>query len=95
MSKNEALERECVRYGLNYREVLLAQSGEEFGSRTERKTVVGWGDRGGRGGGVCLAGDAGGGASAGYESGVGRGLECRVDRIAGWWGMGALAADAI
>ena len=37
LSKNEALERECVRYGLSYREVLLAQSGEEFGSRTERK----------------------------------------------------------
>ena len=29
-SKNEALERECVRYGLDYGEVLAAQSGEEF-----------------------------------------------------------------
>jgi len=37
LSKNEALERECVRYGLNYREVLLAQSGEELGSRSERR----------------------------------------------------------
>ncbi len=37
LSKNEALERECVRYGMDYREVLLAQSGDEFGSRTERK----------------------------------------------------------
>ncbi|SNT38651.1 Glucose uptake protein GlcU [Granulicella rosea] len=36
-SKNEALERECLRYGMDYREVLLAQSGDEFGSRTERK----------------------------------------------------------
>ena len=37
LSKNEALLRECDRYGLEYREVLLAQSGEEFGSRTERR----------------------------------------------------------
>jgi len=37
LSRNEALERECARYGLNYREVLLAQSGDEFGSRNERK----------------------------------------------------------
>ena len=37
LSKNEALERECVRYGLDYRQVLLAQSGDEFGSRTERR----------------------------------------------------------
>jgi glucose uptake protein GlcU len=36
-SRNEALERECDRYGLDYREVLLAQSGDEFGSRTERR----------------------------------------------------------
>jgi glucose uptake protein GlcU len=37
LSKNEALERECVRYGLSYHEVLLAQSGEELGSRSERR----------------------------------------------------------
>ena len=37
LSKNEALARECERYGLDYREVLLAQSGEEFGSRTEKR----------------------------------------------------------
>jgi glucose uptake protein GlcU len=37
LSRNEALERECDRYGLNYREVLQAQSGEEFGSRNERR----------------------------------------------------------
>ena len=37
LSKNEALVRECERYGLDYREVLLAQSGEEFGSRTEKR----------------------------------------------------------
>jgi glucose uptake protein GlcU len=36
-SRNEALERECDRYGLDYHEVLLAQSGDEFGSRTERR----------------------------------------------------------
>jgi Sugar transport protein len=34
-SRNEALERECDRYGLDYNEVLLAQSGEEFGHRSE------------------------------------------------------------
>jgi glucose uptake protein GlcU len=37
VSRNEALERECIRYGLSYREVLLAQSGDEFGSRNERR----------------------------------------------------------
>ncbi len=37
LSRNDALQRECDRYGLDYREVLLAQSGEEFGSRTERR----------------------------------------------------------
>jgi glucose uptake protein GlcU len=36
-SRNEALERECTRYGLNYTEVLLAQSGDEFGSRNQRR----------------------------------------------------------
>jgi len=36
-SRNEALERECDRYGLSYHEVLLAQSGDEFGSRNERR----------------------------------------------------------
>ena len=37
LSKNRSLERECVRYGLDYHEVLLAQSGDEFGGRTERR----------------------------------------------------------
>jgi len=36
VSKNEALERECIRYGLSYRQVLAAQSGEEF-DRTEKR----------------------------------------------------------
>jgi glucose uptake protein GlcU len=36
-SRNEALERECDRYGLDYHEVLLAQSGDEFGRRDERR----------------------------------------------------------
>ncbi len=36
-SRNQALERECDRYGLDYREVLLAQSGDEFGGRLERR----------------------------------------------------------
>jgi drug/metabolite transporter (DMT)-like permease len=36
-SNNAALQRECDRYGLVYLEVLAAQSGEEFGSRTEKR----------------------------------------------------------
>jgi glucose uptake protein GlcU len=36
-SRNIALERECARYGLSYNEVLLAQSGDEFDSRHERR----------------------------------------------------------
>ncbi len=37
LSNNAALERECNRYGLDYLEVLRAQSGEEFGSRSEKR----------------------------------------------------------
>jgi hypothetical protein len=37
VSRNEALARECDRYGLDYREVLLAQSGDEFSSRSRRR----------------------------------------------------------
>jgi glucose uptake protein GlcU len=37
LSNNKALARECDRYGLDYLEVLRAQSGEEFGSRDERR----------------------------------------------------------
>ena len=37
LSNNTALERECDRYGLDYVEVLAAQSGEEYGSRNERR----------------------------------------------------------
>jgi glucose uptake protein GlcU len=37
LSRNVALERECDRYGLEYNEVLRAQSGDEFGSRNERR----------------------------------------------------------
>jgi len=37
LSRNEALERECERYGLEYNEVLRAQSGDEFGGRNERR----------------------------------------------------------
>jgi glucose uptake protein GlcU len=36
-SRNEALERECLRYGLSYYAVLLAQSGDEFGRGEERR----------------------------------------------------------
>ena len=37
LSRNMALERECDRYGMDYNEVLLAQSGDELGSRNERR----------------------------------------------------------
>jgi drug/metabolite transporter (DMT)-like permease len=37
VSRNEALMRECDRYGLSYREVLLAQSGNEFNERGQRR----------------------------------------------------------
>jgi glucose uptake protein GlcU len=37
LSRNEILERECQRYGLDYGEVLRAQSGYEFGGRGERR----------------------------------------------------------
>jgi len=36
-SRNESLERECDRYGLDYSEVLLAQSGTEFNSNGQRR----------------------------------------------------------
>ena len=36
-SSNEALERECNRYGLDYNEVLLAQSGDELGRADDRR----------------------------------------------------------
>lgn len=36
-SRNEALERECDRYGLEYQAVLLAQSGDEFGDHSESR----------------------------------------------------------
>ena len=37
LSRNVALERECDRYGMDYQQVLLAQGGDEFGSRNERR----------------------------------------------------------
>lgn len=37
LSRNLALERECDRYGMDYQEVLLAQSGDELDSRSERR----------------------------------------------------------
>ena len=36
-STNEALLRECERYGLNYNKTVLAMAGEEFGGRNERR----------------------------------------------------------
>jgi glucose uptake protein GlcU len=36
-SKNEAVLRECRRYGLDYYRTLAAQSGDEFGGRNERR----------------------------------------------------------
>jgi hypothetical protein len=37
LSRNIALERECERYGMDYEEVLRAQSGDELDSRNERR----------------------------------------------------------
>ena len=37
LSNNAAMERECDRYGLNYLQVVAAQSGEEFNTRGERR----------------------------------------------------------
>jgi drug/metabolite transporter (DMT)-like permease len=37
MSRNHALQRECDRYRLDYREVLLAQTGDEFSGRSQRR----------------------------------------------------------
>ena len=37
MSRNHALQRECDRYNLDYREVLLAQTGDEFSGRSQRR----------------------------------------------------------
>ena len=36
-STNEAVARECDRYGLDYNKTLAAQAGDEFGSRDERR----------------------------------------------------------
>ena len=36
-SHNEAVERECTRYGLDYNRTLLAQAGDEFGGREEKR----------------------------------------------------------
>jgi glucose uptake protein GlcU len=36
-STNEAVLRECRRYGLNYQRTIMAQAGDEFGGRDERR----------------------------------------------------------
>jgi hypothetical protein len=36
-SHNEAVQRECDRYGLDYNRTLLAQAGDEFGTREEKR----------------------------------------------------------
>ena len=36
-SRDKALERECERYGLDYRQTLLAQAGDEFGGPREKR----------------------------------------------------------
>ena len=36
-SRDEAVLRECERYGLDYKKTLLAQAGDEFGGREERR----------------------------------------------------------
>ena len=41
-STNEALLRECKRYGLDYNRTIAAMAGEEFGGRDERRRWWGW-----------------------------------------------------
>src|SRR5271156_6850127 len=36
-SRNEAILRECTRYGLNYHKTMMAQAGDEFGGREEKR----------------------------------------------------------
>jgi len=36
-SRDEAVLRECERYGLDYNQTLLAQAGDEFGGREEKR----------------------------------------------------------
>ena len=36
-STNEAVLRECVRYGLDYNKIILAQAGDEFGGKEEKR----------------------------------------------------------
>jgi len=36
-STNEAVLRECTRYGLNYHKTMMAQAGDEFGGREEKR----------------------------------------------------------
>jgi hypothetical protein len=36
-STNEAVLRECNRYGLDYHRTMMAQAGDEFGGRDERR----------------------------------------------------------
>jgi len=36
-STNEAVERECFRYGLDYNKTILAQAGEDFGKKGEKR----------------------------------------------------------
>ena len=55
-SNNEAVLRECDRYGLDYNRTLAAQAGDEFGGRNERKPLVGLCDRADRDRSLRLAG---------------------------------------
>jgi hypothetical protein len=36
-STNEAISRECIRYGLDYHQTIMAQAGDEFSGRGERR----------------------------------------------------------
>jgi glucose uptake protein GlcU len=36
-STNEAISRECIRYGLDYHRTIMAQAGDEFSGRSERR----------------------------------------------------------
>jgi glucose uptake protein GlcU len=92
LSRNAALERECIRYGLDYRQVLLAQSGDEFGSREERRR---WWDRARRHGHLRLAWTGRGDASAGGQPLLGRRAQRGASAFARRCRLVALAHDPL
>ena len=93
-SRNEALARECDRYGLDYGEVLQAQSGDELTGRRGRR----WWDVAIVVAASCLflwLGLNAGCAPASHEPALDRGVDARTDRRGGRSGLGIVAANAL